>query len=398
LKSTYLITLINKYLKNTITEYELYILIKYVEEPNSDEQIKKIWKRCKQSKEPHQNENIKIDLIFNNIILDKRIQKNLRPNNKDLYKSYFIRLTVAALFIFALNISYNINQKNNVSITYSEPIAKNTIEPGSSKGIIVLENGQKINLENLNEGSSLHLDNFSIYKSNDGTLSYNNHKSSNEEKTIYNTIITPKGGEYKLEMSDGTLVWLNSSTTFKYPINFLNKAREVELNGEAYFEVDKLIINGKNIPFIVRSGNQKLEVLGTTFNVDSYKEKIKTTLVEGEVKLSYNHDDTEYFLKENQQAEYNPQSTHISIKPIDPFYITSWKNGKFAFDKSSIYEVMRRIGLWYDVDIEFVGDFSGITFTGSISRFEKIEKLLSIIETTESVKFQIKERRLIVMK
>src|SRR5690606_28075950 len=224
-------------------------------------------------------------------------------------------------------------------------------------------------------------------------LSYILKDKQEKNKIVYNTIVTPKNGEYHLVLPDGTKIWINSSSELRYPLSFASESRQVDLKGEAYFEVNKVKKDNRNIPFIVHTGNQKLEVLGTTFNIDNKVGDIKTTLVEGSVQLSYENGQ-KYLLKPNQQAIYHPQKSKVKIIKVDPFYITSWKNGTFNFNNISIYEVMTILSDWYDLEVEYRGDLKDTYFTGTLSKYAQINKVLQAIEMTGSTKFKMQGRRI----
>jgi ferric-dicitrate binding protein FerR (iron transport regulator) len=137
--------------------------------------------------------------------------------------------------------------------------------------------------------------------------------------------------------------------------------------------------------------------LGTSFNVNTYKKTLKTTLIEGSVSLSYTNLKKSFLLKKNEQAIYYPESENVSIREVDPFYTIAWKNGAFAFENASISEIMEEISRWYNVSVEYEQDMSKIYFSGTISKYEDIHKLLNTISLTGSVKFKIDGRRILVM-
>jgi len=399
LKRAQLITLIKQYLDSSISDDDFLILKQYLETEDVDESLMDIWEECIQSWTEDGLHKDKANRLFDNILSDSRVQSDLRANKQVPILSVFIKILTAACVLLMLKIGFDIFQRTGVfhELLVVSSKKEPKITPGSNKGKILLDDGRIVNLESIKNDTTIHLEGFSIHKAADGSITYSLEPSLLETKVVYNTIITPKGGEYKLVLSDGTDVWINSSSQLKYPINFGSNAREVLLVGEAYFDVKKKTINGKRLPFIVSTGLQKLEVLGTSFNVNSYGNQITTTLVEGKVKLKY-ADDKEYFLKPNQQAVYEKNSRNVKIAEVDPFYITAWKNGAFAFDNATIYEVMDIVSRWYNVEIDYQEDLSGIRFTGTVSRFEEIDKLLKAIELTGSVNFKITGRRIIVMK
>ncbi|HAE66309.1 MULTISPECIES: FecR family protein [Sphingobacterium] len=309
--------------------------------------------------------------------------------------SIVVLITLASLYFFIAQDKKSSNNKTIASKTISTPI-----QPGQEKAKIFFEDGHTIDLESLQVGQIVHVGKIRIMKGKDGAISYIN---ANAAKTsgdpIYNKIVTPRAGEYHLILPDGTQVWLNAMTTLRYPISFGTKARTVELDGEAYFKVSKQQLEGKRIPFIVHTGNQQLEVLGTEFNVNSYTKRIQTTLVEGSISLkSKKNSKAPLLLKPNQMAQMNAEGSTLDISEVDPFYIIAWKQGQFAFDNTPLHEVMESIGRWYNVDITYQTDLNGIRFSGTVSRFERLDKLLKFLELSGDVHFNVKERRVIVMK
>lgn len=270
------------------------------------------------------------------------------------------------------------------------------ILPGHAKGNLLLDNGEMIDLEKLSANSRIVQQGYTIVKDSKGGISYKL-TDDHSDHPLYNTIITPEGGEYKLSLPDGTKIWVNASSKIRYPLNFGTEKREVELDGEALFEVAKLQVGQRHIPFIVKTRQQTLQVLGTTFNINSYDTKIRTTLVEGAVRLTFK-DKQQQELQPNQQANYDETNGGVEVQTIDPFYTIAWRNGSFAFDNTELHDVMATIARWYAVDVIYQGNFESIRFSGTISRNADIKKLLDLITLTGGVHFELKERRIIVMK
>lgn len=297
---------------------------------------------------------------------------------------------VAALLLIFIKLSFfPSTQKQNTPSTTHQIVA------GRAKGNLLLDNGEVINLEKLTVDTSITLNGYTLTKDKNGEISYTLTAHARSQ-SIYNTIVTPKGGEYVLSLPDGTRIWINADSKLRYPLHFSSSKRELELEGEALFMVSKVKEGDQDIPFIVKTGKQTLEVLGTTFNINSYSNQVYTTLVEGAVKLRYEGIEDK-ILQPNQQASYSPQSNNLSVKEVDPYYTIAWKTGVFAFDAMSIQSVMEILGRWYDFEIEYYRNISNLKFTGTISKYEQIDKVLSILEMTGDVKFKINERRVIVM-
>ncbi|MDR2284525.1 MAG: FecR domain-containing protein, partial [Sphingobacterium sp.] len=269
------------------------------------------------------------------------------------------------------------------------------VVPGGQRAHVLLADGRKIHLDSLEEGQSVVLDGYSIHKDRNGKIIYASLDGS--DSPIYNNIVTPIGGEYNVVLADGTEVYLNAASNLRYPIRFAKENREVELlEGEAYFEVNKVKEAGERVPFQVKSKGQVITVLGTAFNVNSYNKSIVTTLVEGSVKL--NSKQAEKYLKPAQQATLRPGSEDFAVMSVDPSYAVAWKSGLFAYENASIHQVMTDISRWYDIDIQFENIRNDSRFSGRLSRFENIDKLLNTISLTGSVNFKREGRRVFVMK
>lgn len=309
---------------------------------------------------------------------------------------YFRSIAAAAAVVFLICGAVYWGIQNKVP-SLSADMAQHTVPvPGGSKAQILLADGSILDLETLQNDTLIQLDGYAIYKGTDGQVTYRNDRPS-VEKVAYNTIITPKGGEYKLQLSDGTHIVVNAMSSLRYPIQFVGDKREVELlSGEAYFEVNKVIENDKRLPFVVKTKGEVLTVLGTVFNINSYSSGIVTTLVEGSVQLENKSDKIR--LKPTDQAIYRESKEKYDVHTVDPYYLTAWKDGKFAYEKASIRQVMQDVARWYDVDVTYAASVHDTYFSGTISRFEDIDKLLNTISLTGSIKFNREGRRVVVMK
>lgn len=294
-------------------------------------------------------------------------------------------------------LNYHIKNENIVNGKDSLE-SKVDIVPGGSKAVLTLANGQKISLTDVNNGMLAEQANVQITKIADGQLVYSispNQQEINNLKDQYNTIETPKGGRYQLQLPDGTKVWLNSASKLTYPSSFSShNKRKVELNGEAYFEVTK----DKNRPFLVKTIMQEVEVLGTHFNISSYEDEpaVKTTLLEGSVKVTGINGSGE-ILKPGQQLTLTKDKSIIENVNAEQLAV-ALKNDLFVFESDDIQYVMRMLSRWYNVDIEYVGEIPEDKFGGSISKFENISEVLMPLESTGKVKFKIEDHRILVSK
>jgi len=316
-------------------------------------------------------------------------------------KRLWPRIAVAASVTLFLALSaYFLAYKKPIVNLVKQPVAVHAtqaIVPGSNKAYLTLANGQKIALTGVANGKIAKQAGITITKTRNGQLVYHIDKSpagSNSNAAItFNTIETPRGGQYQVILPDGTQVWLNAASSLKYPTTFSGNSRQVQLSGEAYFEV----AHDAARPFKVLSKGQQIEVLGTHFNVNAYDDDpaIQTTLLEGSVKISNNTG--QVMLKPGQQATLKDDYLQFSVKNVDANDAIAWKNGYFMFKNENIKSVMKKIARWYDVDIDYEGDLYQKRLGGTVSKFEKINDLLHTIQLTHSVHFKVIGRRVIVM-
>jgi len=281
-------------------------------------------------------------------------------------------------------------------ISAQDTAVHNDIAPGTNRATLALADGRVFNLDDAGIGQIAETSGVKVIKTTDGQLIYqlsDNTQLVNASPAVLNTISTPKAGQYQVVLPDGTRVWLNSASSIRYPSRFSEGERYVEITGEAYFEVAP----DKKRPFFVKSAHQKIEVLGTHFNVNAYsdEENTTTTLSEGSVRIFANDTHTAT-LKPNQQAILSSHS-ELTVVDVQAEDVMAWKNGRFVFNNTDIESVMRIISRWYDVDIEYKNGIPEKTIGGDISKFEYISQLLEVLEATGGIEFKIEGRRIIVM-
>jgi ferric-dicitrate binding protein FerR (iron transport regulator) len=265
------------------------------------------------------------------------------------------------------------------------------VDPGGTKAVLVLSDGKRINLNRSNGGNIAYQSGTEIKKLNKGTLEYTAGKTDQEKvNTGFNSIEIPVGGEYQLILPDGSRVWLNSSSSLRYPVNFAGKKnRTVELTGEAYFEVAK----DQAHPFIVSSRTQKITVLGTHFNVNSYEDELETStaLLEGAISLS--NGSTIRKLEPGERSVNNGRN--IQISKADLNQDIAWKNGYFEFQETDLKTVMRQISRWYGLRVSYSGKMPTKRFTGKIHRNLKLSSALKILSYFE-VKFTVSDNNVYI--
>ncbi len=275
-------------------------------------------------------------------------------------------------------------KKPAVPIVRSEPL------PGGNKAILTLGNGQKIVLDSATNGPVAQQGDIRIIKSGNSQLSYNMPGTKTAKPgVVYNTLATPRGGQYQLVLPDGSKVWLNAASSIKYPVAFYDSVRTISVTGEVYLEVAK----DPARPFIVEVNDDTVRVLGTHFNIESYPDNdgIRTTLLEGKIKVGAS------VLTPGQQALIANNKTITISNNVDLEKTIAWKNDLFIFSKDDIHSVMRQLSRWYDVEIQYRGNTDNIHFSGIISRTDRLSQILKLLESTQKIHFQVDEKNIIVL-
>ena len=328
----------------------------------------------------------------NEVCKDQERGRQIMESRWRTVKSHTIRKTVrwitwskyaAVILLFvSMGIFWFVNEEEQEV----ENVAVTKIEHGSMKAQLVLANGRRVdlvpetNLQLEEEGGTriLTLDNMVKYSGMDSLVG-----QSTEVK--YNTLIVPRGGEFSLELADGTRVWLNTESKLRYPVAFTGDERRVEMDGEVYFEVAK----NREKPIVVTVNGVDIRVLGTSFNVSAYQEDVVTTLVTGKVQLKKG--DEQVVLLPNQQAIWSDDK--FKVKQVDARNYVLWKEGIFYFEDVDLEMILDDMARWYNVNIFYVNPtLKKMKFSVEIKRYEDINEILRRIEQTKRVKFEIKDR------
>lgn len=311
---------------------------------------------------------------------------NSKSRTVKLYPNFY-KYAAAAILVIALASTYFLRDSIfNGPIENTAPtIVNNKIEKGTDKATLTLEDGSKVILE---KGSSYQAKNA---RSNGEQIIYqpqSSPESSSRAQSRDNTLTIPRGGEFFVQLSDGTKVWLNSETQLKYPVVFIEgKTRQVELiYGEAYFEVSPSAAN-KGTTFKVFNKAQEIEVLGTEFNIKAYKDEsnIYTTLVEGKVSISAAT--TKQLLVPNQQSNLDITTNRLSINKINARGEIAWVNGEFILEGKNLKEIMKVLSRWYDMEVSFANkDLENERFIGVLGKEQNIVEILNIIKSFGVIK------------
>lgn len=342
--------------------------------------------------------------LYKNIIQNAHIPVErswFRKNNTYIFSA---AASIALMFSIAgyLYLSGKIMVHKNIAVLQAE----NIILPGVNKAVLTLADGSVLVLDEKTKGLLGTQANVAITKSTGGRVSYEiaKHKNYTGNAVAYNIITTPRGGQYQLNLSDGTKVWLNAASTLRFPVAFKGDKRVVELTGEAYFEVNPKPLAGKRkskIPFLIKTHHQLVTVLGTHFNVNAYDDEpdTKTTLLKGSVKVTKLTSQRSAILKPGQQSMTIDSTaiTGITVINVDASQSIEWQKGYFSFDHESVESIMRKISRWYNIDVDYKGNIRYRKFGGRISKFENISEVLQVMEKTQVIHFEIQGRRIVVM-
>lgn len=312
----------------------------------------------------------------------------------------------AILVCLSGTVFYLLNKRAASDLAKAGSTLKNDVEPGSNKAVLTLANGKTILLDDAANGVVAQEGKAKVVKPGDGKLVYSSDNSSGEGPLAYNTLATPRKGQYQLRLPDGTKVWLNAESSIHYPTGFRGKERRVQITGEAYFEV----AHDNEMPFIVEKGDMQVEVLGTHFNVNAYNDEsaIRTTLLQGSVKVSSrqtaagrgqkaeNKEET-VVLKPGEQVSLSRSSQLSHPIPVQTEDVVAWKNGLFHFESADIKTVMRQLSRWYDVEVVYEGAaVKNDPLFVEISRNTRLSDVLKVLQESGSAKFSIQGKKIIV--
>ena len=376
--------LIVKYLQGCISPEEKVMLDKWLEESSENREIyHRVQGRV------NREERQRIIRKLNKRAAWERVDRNTKKYRHPILRRCMKYAATIVLPLFMVGVGfYLIRDKEEI-----HPVAEMVkISPGVTKAELVLADGHKVVLGTETIDSLVSEEGVNIVKDGNG-VSYLGNKE--EGDLAYNIMRVPRGGEFKVRLQDGTLVYMNSETELKYPVRFVGKERRVYLSGEAYFEVQR----DTTKPFIVVMNGNEVRVLGTEFNVRSYEdEKCQfTTLVTGKVLLT-THDHRCIELLPNEQGIVDPQGD-IRKEQVDVALYTAWKDGNFVFRKQSLEHIMEIVERWYDLKVTFEDEWcKQVSFSGNVERYDDFSKLAEMLEATGSVKFRIKNNEIYVTK
>lgn len=301
----------------------------------------------------------------------RRFGKRVRAGQRSKVVRFWLRVAAALILLAAGVLWFIMHQR---PVLQPPAIAlQNDAKPGGDHATLTLANGQTISLDSTGNGNIASIDGMQVIKVDSGQLALKG--SAGTQTQAYNTLATPRGGRFAIQLPDGTKVWLNAATTLKFPVAFSGNERRVQLDGEAYFEV----AHDAQKPFYVTARGQQIKVLGTHFNVNSYADEngIRTTLLQGSVQVSAAG--KEALLKPGQEAIL--QSGNITTQKANMERATAWKDGLLDMDGQSLEEIMRQVSRWYNVDVEYVGGSApNIKLSGQMDRGLMLSEIINSLQ------------------
>lgn len=396
--------LVNRYFSETVTVAEQTELAAWISSARNDNDLQEILEHAwLDYKTPDAIKTIAGPVLT-------RIELNMPflgenaggiPTQRTVHRIHFLRTAwsraaAAAIILFVLSsVAYlwlqnGKGKENDKDIVKSLPAKE--IGPAGQKAFLTLADGSTIMLDSAANGQLAEQGNSKVIKLADGQLQYQTEGSENATVIAFNTMSTPRGGQYQVDLPDGTKVWLNAASSITYPTAFIGKERKVKVTGEVYFEVTK----NPKMPFRVAVNEAtEVEVLGTHFNINAYPDEgdIRTTLLEGSVKITSG--EKGLILTPGAQAISSRNASLTLNKTVDLQQVMAWKNGYFRFEGTDIKAIMRQLEKWYDVDVVFKDQINK-QFVANIPRTANLSDVLTALEKTGSVHLQIEGRKVIV--
>lgn len=388
--SFFISDLISKKNRGTISPEEMEKLESWVKESNENLEI-----YTRAIDNTYLGNKLEVYQLFKKNEVKEALENELfKTKTRKLYPGLFLRYAAVIVpFIILMGVSwYFLQDSKSPALSSLDSIVK----PGTQKATLKLSDGKIMELDNTTLLAEMKQGDAKVVNQQNSLVYSAEDESSEPQPVVQNELITPRGGGYKLQLADGTVVTLNAGSSLKYPVSFTDSIRQVFLEGEAYFDVSH---NGK--PFIVSCDKMDVRVLGTSFNVSSYSDdsEIRATLVEGKVKINTTgNTDHGAILAPDDQAIFKRDDASVKVIKVNTDQYTSWVNGKFEFNNASLDEVMKRLARWYDFNYEFgspaVKDFH---FTARINNDQSISSILEMLEMTTDVKFEISDQTIVIL-
>ncbi len=399
-----IIELLNRFFQGEITSEEKEKLSHWIQESGNEAKLEALMAQAWQQFKPQQTlPSSKAKSLLKTILERNREAKksSVKPI-KLLHKGYRIAAAASIILLLGFAIYFWINRSTKINQVVPQLARQDIVPPQTLNAVLTLGNGERILLEDTFRGVLAIEGTVNISKHAGGQIAYRSDIPDHDTEVMYHTLTIPRGSKtLKIELADGTRVWMNSASSLRYPNLFTGKQRQVEIKGEAYFEVAK----NEDMPFIVKVNNKaEIKVLGTHFNVSAYDDEstIKTTLLEGSVRVSSSLSHSvsssprpSVILSPNQQASLDA-SGKLNVEKVDPEEAIAWKNGMFDFKEADIRTIMRQLARWYDLKVEYEEEITE-KFYVKMSRNTNISNVFKILEATGAVNFRIEGKKITII-
>lgn len=391
--------LFQRYYNGKATGREMDELMEMVRKSKDDEMLsaltKEVWENLQEADQVFPEE-VK-DRILNSIVPSSQDEEPGEEGDHGMdrsdgrkiswWRKYSVAAAVALICISGAWWKWNSDGKEKEGVAAG---IQSDIKPGTNRAMLTLADGSVIELDDAADGVISQQGAIEISKIGDGRLVYNDAGNENSNKQI-NIVSTPRGGQYQIGLPDGTMVWLNASSSIKFPAGFAADERRVEIEGEVFFDVKKDAAR----PFRVAFGANEVEVLGTSFNIAHYPDEVvsRATLVEGSVALK--NGNKRNTLIPGQAASINKDG-EISIAMVDIEEMIAWKNGLFDFKEADIETIMRQVSRWYDIEVGYEGVLPQKQFAGKVRRSVELSEFMAMLQYV-GVNYRIEGRKMIII-
>lgn len=374
-----------------------HILEKYSRNACSEEELRRLeaWFQAIGQENPGTMvDDTRLQRLLQQIQASPRYSSADISSTRSRVKRLLVNISVAALALVGIGLAVYWTQPP----APTEKFTVSDIAAGEDKAVLTLADGRKIILDGSSQGRLVQENGITIYKNIDNILTYTP-QTDDDQVTgdlVYNTIETPRGGQYQVILSDGTTVWLNAESSLTFPTRFSTDSRQVQIRGEAYFSVvPQETETGRRTPFIVETDQQRIEVLGTEFNVNTYADRSRqqTTLVKGSVRVIHQMNGQQAVLAPGQQARIG---NVIEIVQADLEKEIAWKQGDFIFKNDRLQDILQQVSRWYDITVSYPANRAGLRYSGMVSRKQPLSSIIAMLESTGTIQVRIKERRIII--
>jgi ferric-dicitrate binding protein FerR (iron transport regulator) len=389
-----MVELFRKYLENQCSPAEVNSLFAYFESAENESQLRQLITESLETVASEDDGTQWASVTGESFDVIKKQLKGKSGRVTSMLRGPWFRVAAAAVILLGTYMAYTLLNKTSPEkdIVKTETSTHDP-GPGTDKGVLTLADGSTIILEKMENGTITRQGDITIIKKDGGQLVYT---SLNEKPTevLFNNITTPRGGQFKVTLGEGSKVWLNAASSLSFPAAFEGDERRVKLEGEAYFEVAT-----HASPFKIEvAGQGEVEVMGTRFNINAYTDEkaVKTTLLEGRVKIRGRNTNDTQILQPGEQAHLNNKGQISISKDADTEQSVAWKNGIFNFNNADLDIVLRQLSRWYDVDIVVEGAIPKKQFHGEIQRNLKLMQVLKLLEKN-NVSTRLEGNTLIVL-